>query len=86
MQKKRQSLLTIQSHRFINNVPGGIRTPDRSLRRRMLYPAELQVQYRNRNYYTSFFLKSQSSNEKLSFKNEKPHTQWLDEELLLHNR
>lgn len=27
--------------RRLNNVPGGIRTPDRSLRRRMLYPAEL---------------------------------------------
>ena len=26
---------------FLLNIPGGIRTPDRSLRRRMLYPAEL---------------------------------------------
>lgn len=30
--------------RRLNNVPGGIRTPDRSLRRRMLYPAELLEQ------------------------------------------
>ena len=27
-------------HKLLN-IPGGIRTPDRSLRRRMLYPAEL---------------------------------------------
>lgn len=27
--------------RRLNNVTGGIRTPDRPLRRRMLYPAEL---------------------------------------------
>ena len=26
---------------FLLYIPGGIRTPDRSLRRRMLYPAEL---------------------------------------------
>lgn len=29
----------------INGVPGEIRTPDRTLRRRMLYPAELLGHY-----------------------------------------
>ena len=35
-----EPFLTKVRDRFID-VPGGIRTPDRTLRRRMLYPAEL---------------------------------------------
>ena len=40
-----------KTHRFLDgfckDVSGGIRTPDRSLRRRMLYPAELLLTINN---------------------------------------
>ena len=35
---------TISSLNLLNGVPGAIRTPDRSLRRGLLYPAELRGQ------------------------------------------
>jgi hypothetical protein len=35
------SISNLKKAFFKYDVPGGIRTPDRTLRRRMLYPAEL---------------------------------------------
>ena len=47
---------------FGDGVPGEIRTPDRTLRRRMLYPAELLGQFqffKDKLYYISHIFKSQ---------------------------
>lgn len=44
---------------LINGVHEGIRTPDRALRRRMLYPTELRGQQSMPNYNSKFHIEFQ---------------------------
>lgn len=44
---------------FSNGVHEGIRTPDRALRRRMLYPTELRGQQSMPNYNSKFHIEFQ---------------------------
>lgn len=52
--------ITMDQRRCISGAPEGIRTPDLSLRRGTLYPAELRAQ---RNYFSTTFGQEKPSSE-----------------------